>query len=82
MAVMTIRNIDDTIKKRLRVRAAINGRSMEDEARDILRSALSTDDPHPRNLAQAIHERFGPLGGVDLPVVPRDAIRPPADFGE
>lgn len=82
MAVMTIRNIDDAIKKRLRVRAAINGRSMEEEARDILRSALSTDEPRPRNLAHAIHERFGPLGGVDLPEVPRDAIRPQVDFGE
>jgi plasmid stability protein len=82
MAVMTIRNIDDVIKKRLRVRAAVNGRSMEDEARDILRSALSTDDPRPRNLAQAIRERFGPLGGVDLPPMPREAIRPPVDFGE
>ena len=59
MAVMTIRNIDDAIKKRLRVRAAVNGRSMEDEARDILRSALSTDEPRPRNLGQAINERFG-----------------------
>ena len=81
MAVMTIRNIDDAIKKRLRVRAAGNGRSMEDEARDILRSALSTDDPRPRNLGQAIHERFGPLGGVDLPDMPREAIREPVDFG-
>ncbi len=81
MAVMTIRNIDDAIKKRLRVRAAVNGRSMEDEARDILRSALSTDDPRPRNLGQAIHERFGPLGGVDLPDAPREAIREPVDFG-
>jgi len=81
MAVMTIRNIDDAIKKRLRVRAAVNGRSMEDEARDILRSALSTDDRRPRNLGQAIHERFGPLGGVDLPDVSREAIREPVDFG-
>lgn len=82
MAVMTIRNIDDTIKKRLRVRAAINGRSMEDEARDILRSALSAQDARPRNLARAIHERFGRLGGVELAVAPREAIRPPTDFDE
>ncbi|MBI5131901.1 MAG: plasmid stabilization protein [Rhodopseudomonas palustris] len=81
MAVMTIRNIDDAIKKRLRVRAAINGRSMEDEARDILRSALSTDEPRPRNLGQAIHERFAALGGVDLPDTRREAIRQPPDFG-
>ena len=82
MAVMTIRNIDDVIKRRLRVRAALNGRSMEDEARDILRSALSTDEPRSRNLAQAIHERFSALGGVDLPVAPREAIRPPVDLSE
>lgn len=82
MAVMTIRNIDDTIKNRLRVRAAMRGRSMEDEARDILRSALSTEVPRPRNLGHAIQERFGTLGGVDLPDTPRDAIRPPVDFGE
>lgn len=82
MAVMTIRNIDDAIKKRLRVRAANNGRSMEDEARDILRSALSADEPRPRNLAEAIHARFARLDGVDLPDTPREAIRRPADFDE
>ncbi len=82
MAVMTIRNIDDAIKNRLRLRAAMHGRSMEDEARDILRSALSTEIPRPRNLGQAINERFGELGGVDLPATPREAMRPPVDFGE
>ena len=82
MAVMTIRNADDAIKKRLSARAAINGRSMEDERRDILRSALSTDEPRLCNLAHAVRERFGPLGGVDLAEVPRDAIRPPVDFDE
>lgn len=82
MAVMTIRNIDEAIKRRLRVRAAMNGRSMEDEARDILRSALSAETPRPRNLGQAIHDRFAVLGGVDLPDAPREAARPPVDFGE
>lgn len=82
MAVMTIRNIDEAIKQRLRLRAAMNGRSMEDEARDILRSARSTEIQRPRNLGQAINERFGALGGVDLAEVSREAIRPPADFGE
>lgn len=80
MAVMTIRNIDDAIKARLRVRAALHGRSMEDEARDILRSALSTEDPRPRDLGRAIHARFAALGGVDLPDVPREPSRQPPDF--
>lgn len=82
MAVMTIRNIDDTIKNRLRLRAAMHGRSMEDEARDILRSALSTEVPRPRDLGQTISERFGKLGGVDLPETSREPIRRPMDFGE
>lgn len=82
MAVMTIRNIDDAIKNRLRLRAAMHGRSMEDEARDILRSALSTEIPRARNLGQAINERFGELGGIDLLDVRREPIRQPADFGE
>jgi plasmid stability protein len=78
---MTIRNIDDAIKTRLRLRAALNGRSMEEEARDILRAALSSEVPPPRYLADAIQDRFGALRGVDLPDVPRDSIRPPVDFG-
>jgi len=41
MASMTIRDIDDSLKARLRLRAAKHGRTMEDEARDILRAALS-----------------------------------------
>ncbi len=82
MAVMTIRNIDDAIKKRLRVRAAMHGKSMEDEARDILRAALSTEAPRPRSLGRAIHDRFAALGGVDVPQVPREAVRPPVDFEE
>jgi len=81
MAVMTIRNIDNTIKNRLRVRAAMHGRSMEDEARDILRSALSTELPQSRNLGRKIHRRFAKLGGVDLPLATREAIRP-VDFAE
>ncbi|MEP6832288.1 MAG: plasmid stabilization protein [Gemmatimonas sp.] len=82
MAVMTIRNIDEAIKTRLRLRAAMHARSMEDEARDILRAALSTEMPRPRNLGQAIHERFGVLGRVELPDAPREPIRAPVDFGE
>ena len=80
MAVMTIRNIDDGIKHRLRLRAAMHGRSMEEEAREILRSALSTEIPRPRDIGRAIHERFGALGGVDLPDMPREAMRAPVDF--
>ena len=44
MASITIRQLDDALKRQLRLRAARNGRSMEDEARTILREAASLDD--------------------------------------
>jgi plasmid stability protein len=81
MATMTIRNIDDSLKSRLRIRAAMRGKSMEEEARDILRDALSAETSGGGNLAEAIRERLKPLGGVDLPEAPREAIRKPVDFG-
>ena len=47
MASITIRNLDDDIKQRLRVRAAEHGRSMEEEARDILRRVMSESASPP-----------------------------------
>jgi phosphopantothenoylcysteine decarboxylase/phosphopantothenate--cysteine ligase len=44
MASITIRQLDEALKRRLRLRAARNGRSMEDEARTILRNAAALDD--------------------------------------
>ncbi|MDZ7810706.1 MAG: plasmid stabilization protein [Arhodomonas sp.] len=78
---MTIRNIDDRLKARLRVRAAERGRSMEDEARDILRSALSREDGGCGSLVEAIRSRIAPVGGVELEVPPREPIREPQDLG-
>ncbi|MBV9523735.1 MAG: plasmid stabilization protein [Alphaproteobacteria bacterium] len=82
MASITIRNLDAALKARLRVQAAIHNRSMEDEARDILRCALSQEPTEPRNLAAAIRARFAPLGGVVLPPMPREPIREPPRFDE
>jgi plasmid stability protein len=45
MNQLTIRGIDDTLKRQLRVRAAENGRSMEEEVRQILRHALGLPSP-------------------------------------
>ncbi len=78
---MTIRNIDEQLKKRLRMQAAMHGRSMEDEARDILRSALSTTPERGLSLIEAIRSRISPLGGVELELAPREAIRKPPEFG-
>jgi plasmid stability protein len=41
MASITIRKLDDRVKEALRVRAAMNGRSMEEEARVIIEESLS-----------------------------------------
>jgi len=81
MASITIRNIDEPLKAQLRIQAAIHGRSMEDEARDILRTALSRAPTSPENLAAAIRARFAPLGGVDLPKMPREPMREPPNVG-
>jgi plasmid stability protein len=80
MASITIRNLDDDVKRRLRVRAAEHGRSMEEEARDILRQVVGQPSA-PRNLGQAIHARFAVLGGVDLALPARTPMRPTPDFG-
>jgi plasmid stability protein len=80
MASITIRNIEDTLKSRLRVQAAFHGRSMEDEARDILRSALNREPAPPGKLAASIRARFARLGGVELPAVPREPMREPPSF--
>jgi plasmid stability protein len=80
VASITIRNLDDPLKARLRIQAAVHGRSMEDEARDILRTALNQEPTQPANLAAAIRARFAPLGGVDLPEVPREPMREPPDM--
>ncbi|MGE0748054.1 MAG: plasmid stabilization protein [Rhodospirillales bacterium] len=77
MATMTIRNIDDRLKARLRIQAAQHGRSMEDEARDILRAALSAEPARQASLVEAIRTRVAPLGGTDLELPARDPIRTP-----
>jgi antitoxin FitA len=81
MTTMTIRNIDEGLKARLRVQAAQHGRSMEDEARDILRAALSTETSRGCSLVEAIRARVEPLGGIELELPAREAIRNPPELG-
>lgn len=80
MASITIRKLDDTVKTRLRLRAAENGRSMEEEARSILRDAVDAG-AGPDNLAQSIRARFAPFGGVELALPSRGPGREPPKFG-
>jgi antitoxin FitA len=80
MASITIRNLDEGLKRRLRIRAAEHGRSMEEEARDILRASLNREAAPPKRLGTAIHELFKPFRGVDLDVLPREPMREPPNF--
>lgn len=82
MASMTIRNLDDGLKKRLRVRAAEHGKSMEEEAREILRSALSQENSSSFSLSSTIRKRFAKIGGGDLQIPEREALRNPPELGQ
>jgi antitoxin FitA len=80
MASITIRRLDDAVKARLRIRAARHGRSMEEEARQVLSAALAEEPRRALNLAESIRRRIEPLGGVDLELPVREPIRNPPNF--
>jgi plasmid stability protein len=71
MASIIIRKLPENTKCRLRIRAARNGHSMEQEARELLETGLARADSEPENLGEAIRRRFAPLGGIDLKIPPR-----------
>jgi plasmid stability protein len=77
MASITIRQLPEATKRKLRIRAAQNGRSMEQEAREILQTELSQLAEQPKDLGKAIRDIFTPLGGVELDIPPRGPIRDP-----
>ena len=77
MASITIRNLDDDVKTRLRKRAARHGRSMEEEASFILAHAVEREAAPTHGLGTALHELFKPLGGVELEIPRREPT--PAD---
>ena len=79
MASLTLRNIDDSIKASLRMSAAEHGRSMEEEARQILKQFLLRKRASA-GIGSRISKRFSVIGGVDLPNVKRSAPRRPPTF--
>lgn len=84
MASLNIRQLDPALKEQLRVRAAHNGRSMEAEARAILKDALSAAarPATGATLVESIRRRFAPFGGVELELPPRGPAREPPDFSD
>ena len=81
MASIPIRSLADEVKRRPRIRAAEHGRSMEEEVREILRQAVGREKP-AYDLAAAIRARVAPLGGVDLDLPQREAMREPPAFDQ
>jgi antitoxin FitA len=77
MATLTVRNLEDSLKSRLRLRAAARNRSMEEEVRHILRAALQEPAGNPGDLGERIRARFAPFGDVQLPLPEREPVRPP-----
>ena len=81
MASITIRRLDETLKARLRVKAAHHGRSMEEEAREILRNGLRAEAPRKEvDLATRIRRHVVPIGGIDLVLPRREPVRKPPKF--
>ncbi|MGF6129632.1 FitA-like ribbon-helix-helix domain-containing protein [Pseudomonas frederiksbergensis] len=81
MASITIRNLDDQIKEQLRIAAAHNGHSMEEEARLILGRALATVD-RAGGLGSRIRNRFSSSGGIELNLPSREEKATAVDFCE
>ena len=80
MASITVRNLDDEVKRKLRIRAAEHGCSMEAEVREILSEAVANDPEAHKGLGTQIHELFKPLGGVELELPSREPMREPPTF--
>jgi antitoxin FitA len=80
MASITIRNLDESLKIRLKARATEHGCSMEEEARRVLRESL--DRQRPETLGDIARELFGSKNGVEL--TPHPPVRPPdpPDFSD
>jgi len=76
MASITIRGLEASLLARLRARAAIHGRSIEEEAVEILENSLQPQ----LDLGAAIRRHITPLGGVDLVLPRREPVRKPPKY--
>ena len=79
VAAVSVRDLDESVRERLRVRAARHGRSMESEIRAILTDAV-TRPTDSSGLAQTLLARFGDLGGVELELPSRAEAPRAADL--
>jgi plasmid stability protein len=81
MAQLIVRNIENEVKERLKRRAKRHGRSMEEEAREILRDATKSEGKPRRGLGTEIAELFRGIGlrpGEELPEIHDIELRVPS----
>ncbi len=81
MSSITVRNLDESVKSGLRVRAAYHGWSMEQEVRQILQQAVASGQAAGgTGFAEQIRRRFAGLEAETLPIPPRQAARKAPGF--
>ena len=77
MGQLVVRNIEDTVKQRLQLRAIKHGRSMEEEVRDLLRNAVKVESSSTARLGTKLRQRFAGLGlDADLKELRGTKVRP------
>ena len=82
MSSITVRNLDESIKKGLRLRAASHGWSMEQEVRDILQRTLMAEQAHAGSFAERVNQRFKGLAADQIALPTRQEARQPPDFSK
>lgn len=80
MSSLTVRNLDDSVKAGLRLRAARHGCSMEQEVRHILQQAIAAESTPAPGFAELVQRRFSGLNAEDLPIPARQAARQPPEL--
>jgi plasmid stability protein len=82
MTSLTIRNLDEATKQRLRIRAAQHGVSMEEEVRRILREAVRPAEESPSGLGQSLRDLFAELDTDEFVLPERHVPRPAPNWDE
>ena len=80
MSSLTVRNLDESVKNSLRVRAARHGRSMEEEVRQILQNIVAPEQAGRVSFAERVNSRFAGLQVDSLPIPARQLARTPPDI--
>ncbi|HAL37595.1 MAG TPA: pantothenate metabolism flavoprotein [Polaromonas sp.] len=80
MSSITVRNLDESVKNSLRVRAARHGWSMEQEVRQILQQTVAPEQAGQISFVERVNRRFAGLKVESLPIPSRQIARTPPEF--